>query len=85
LIGLDIENHIFISDREKGITNGVESAFLKPFTSTAANILQIISSNALEIRFGLYFGMQPMPKLKRLLQRKWNFLNKKISLHIAIY
>jgi hypothetical protein len=45
----------------------LKSAFLKPFTSTAANILQIISSNALEIRFGLYFGMQSMPKLKRLL------------------
>jgi hypothetical protein len=45
----------------------LKSAFLKPFTSTAVNILQIISSNALETRFGLYFGVQLIPKLKRLL------------------
>jgi hypothetical protein len=55
---------------KRGLQIVLKSAFLKPFTSTAVNILQIISSNALETRFGLYFGVQLIQKLKRLLQKK---------------
>ena len=80
-----MENHIFISDREKGITIGVEKCFPQ---ALHLHCCQHIADN-LQQRFGNkvrpLFWNAAYAKTQEALQRKWNFLNKKISLHIPIY
>jgi hypothetical protein len=79
---MDLENHTFISDREKEFLRLFMSNLSIQFTSIAVRILLIIYSNDLERRLGLFSGKLEEQRLETCSSQKWRKFTLKVRLHL---